>query len=223
MPPIAAAVRDPAAVFPDARVADAPRRIFLRDDEQFIQKLRSGEEAGFSAFYRRFAPVLLSLTWRILRDQKDAEDALQEAFVQMWKNMAAYDPARGSLYTWAVMITRSKAIDAVRRRQSRQRKIEEAIAQALDSPRPSQGAGPGGSAMRQEDGVRIKSALRHLSPGQREALDLAFFTPLTQNEIALRLRLPLGTVKARIRRGLIFLRGVIKQEEMREGCLSRSL
>jgi RNA polymerase sigma-70 factor (ECF subfamily) len=119
------------------------------------------------------------MIYAILHDQKESEDVLQEAFVQMWKRIATYDATRSSLFTWGVMISRHKAIDHLRSRQ-RQTRLVEAVANETE----------------------------------REAIDLAFFAGLTQTQIAEKLGAPLGTVKARIRRGLL------AQREVREGVSS---
>ncbi len=89
--------------------------------------MRAGDERAFTTFYDRFAPGLFSMIYAILHDQKESEDVLQEAFVQMWKRTATYDATRSSLFTWAVMIARHKAIDRLRSRQ-RQTRLSEAVA-----------------------------------------------------------------------------------------------
>lgn len=177
-------------------------------DQELIQGLTSGAEAGFAAFYQRFAATLFSLTHQILRDQKDAEDSLQDAFVKMWKKASTFDPARGTLFTWSVMIARSSALDRLRQLQRHRRNTESIIADhhvsvlqrdSLSEDRVTQ----------REERLCMRAALSLLSVHQREALELAFFSGMTQTEIAGWLGVPLGTVKARIRRGLIGLRNVM--------------
>ena len=148
------------------------------------------------------------MIYAILHDQKESEDVLQEAFVQMWKGSASYDPARSSLFTWAVMISRHKAIDRLRSRQRQSQWIE-----AIASDESDILSGPADRAddalARRDEGERVRAALAQLGEGQREAIDLAFFAGLTETEISERLGAPLGTVKARIRRGLLALREVL--------------
>ena len=176
-------------------------------DSELVQQMKSGDEAAFANFYDRFAPGIFFMIYAILQDQKESEDVLQEAFVQMWKRSATYDPARSSLFTWAVMISRHKAIDRLRSRQ-RQSKLSEAIASESDILSvPADRADD--ALARREEGERVRAALAQLGEGQREAIDLAFFAGLTQIEISERLGAPLGTVKARIRRGLLALREVL--------------
>lgn len=180
-------------------------------DEQLAQQMRSGDEGAFAAFYDRFAPGLFSMIYAILHDQKESEDVLQEAFVQMWKRSATYDPARSSLFTWAVMISRHKAIDRLRSRQ-RQSRLSEAIASESDALSVSRPADRADNALaRSDERERVRAALAQLGEMQREAIDLAFFAGLTQTQISERLGAPLGTVKARIRRGLLALREVLRE------------
>jgi RNA polymerase sigma-70 factor (ECF subfamily) len=176
--------------------------------------MKAGEEAAFAEFYDRFAPGLFSVIYAILRDQKEAEDVLQDAFVQMWKRSASYDPARSKLFTWAVMISRHKAIDRLRSRQ-RQSKLSEEMAN--ETKRNSLGATferADFAILQQDERERVRAALGQLNDSQREALDLAFFSGLTHTQIAEKLGTPLGTVKARIRRGLLALRDLLKRSAM---------
>jgi RNA polymerase sigma-70 factor (ECF subfamily) len=177
---------------------------------QLIEALTSGSDVGFKRFYQQFASVLFSLTCSILRDAREAEDVLQEAFVQMWKQSSSYDPARSSLFTWTVMITRSRAIDRVRKRQRAQNKTDAAIAEAAIAPLLLE-SGPDNDLIRSEERDRVRAFLPSLPSAQREALDLAFFGAMTQREISQTLDVPLGTVKARIRRGLMALRSRLHQ------------
>jgi RNA polymerase sigma-70 factor (ECF subfamily) len=175
-------------------------------DGDLVRQMKAGDEAAFAIFYDRFAPGLFSMIYAILHDQKESEDVLQEAFVQMWKRTGAYDSSRSSLFTWAVMISRHKAIDRLRSRQ-RHSRLTEAVAKE-----PNEGAttAPVASAdavlARNDERERVRAALAQLADAQREAIDLAFFGGLTQTQISEKLGTPLGTVKARIRRGLLALR-----------------
>jgi RNA polymerase sigma-70 factor (ECF subfamily) len=140
-----------------------------------------------------------------VNNQKDAEDVLQEVFVQMWKKAAAYDSTRGSVFTWSVMIARSKAIDRVRSTQSRLRWMEAATLES-ETAFPDLPKAADEIHRDKEERERVRAALKQISDKQRTALDLAFFSGLTQLEISAKLGAPLGTVKARIRRGLMALR-----------------
>jgi RNA polymerase sigma-70 factor, ECF subfamily len=178
-------------------------------DGELMRRAAAGDEAAFAAFYRRFAPGLYSMIHQILQDSKECEDVMQEAFVQMWKKASTYDPNRSGLFTWAVMISRNKAIDRVRSRQRRARTIDAATAEhEAVAPASSEAAD---QLLEQSDQrKRVRAALSTLSGAQRDAVDLAFFGGMTQQEISTKLGEPLGTVKARIRRGLLALRGVLE-------------
>ncbi len=195
---------------------DAPRtgvrrgpRVPVEADVELVRQMSAGDEGAFATFYDRFSPGLFSMIYAILHDQKESEDVLQEAFVQMWKRTASYDATRSSLFTWAVMISRHKAIDRLRSRQ-RQGRLAEAMANETDDMAAT---APSDSAdnllVRSDERERVRTALAQLGEGQREAIDLAFFSGLTQTQIADKLGAPLGTVKARIRRGLLALREVL--------------
>jgi RNA polymerase sigma-70 factor (ECF subfamily) len=178
-------------------------------DAELARQMSNGDEGAFVTFYDRFAPGLFSMIYAILRDQKESEDVLQEAFVQMWKRTATYDASRSSLFTWAVMISRHKAIDRLRSRQ-RQSRLNEAVASEMNAVPASASVDRADDALaRSDERERVRAALAQLSAAQREAIDLAFFVGLTQTQISERLGTPLGTVKARIRRGLLALREVL--------------
>ncbi len=174
-------------------------------DNAILLRCASGSEAAFQELYARLAPTLFAMTFEILRHQKDAEDVLQEAFVQLWKKAAAYDPARGTVFTWAVTIARRKAIDRFRASHRRNTLLENAATEnAIMAP---EAAAPADDLLMQRDeGKRVRAALREIPAAQSAAIQLAFFSGLTQSEIAQKLGAPLGTIKARIRRGLLALR-----------------
>ncbi len=177
-------------------------------DRELMKQLKNGDEAAFASFYKRFAPGLYSMIYQVLQDQKESEDVMQEAFVQMWKKADTYDAARSGLFTWAVMISRNKAIDRLRSRQRRSRTVEAAAAE-LEAVPPDGGEQADEILDRGDERKRVLTALTQLPAPQREAIDLAFFSGLTQVEISDKLGTPLGTVKARIRRGLLALREVL--------------
>ncbi|MBA3962513.1 MAG: sigma-70 family RNA polymerase sigma factor [Chthoniobacterales bacterium] len=178
-------------------------------DAELVRQMNGGDEQAFAQFYDRFAPALFSMIYAILHDQKESEDVLQEAFVQMWKRTSTYDAKRSSLFTWAVMISRHKAIDRLRSRQ-RQSRLAEAVANEPDGITATAPAERADTLLaRNDERERIRNALAQLGAAQREAIDLAFFAGLTQTQISKKLGAPLGTIKARIRRGLLTLREVL--------------
>ena len=174
-------------------------------DLELIERIRSGDRAAFMQFYDRFSPLLFSVAARVLSDRKEAEDVLQEVMLAIWNKSGEYDPALGRLSSWAVVLTRNRALDRLRARTRRLRLIEE-VALMTDGPEDGAGASAGEVIHGRERAEILRSALGELPPDQRTAIELAFFAGLSQSDIATRLTLPLGTVKARIRRGMLRLR-----------------
>ena len=177
-------------------------------EAELVRQMTSGDVNAFTNFYDRFAPGLFSMIYAILRDQTESEDVLQEAFVQMWKRTSTYDATRSSLFTWAVMIARHKAIDRLRSRQ-RHSRLAEAVANEPEEVSTAPTERADNLLVRSDEREKVRAALSQIGAAQREAIDLAFFGGLTQTQISEKLGTPLGTVKARIRRGLIALRDVL--------------
>jgi RNA polymerase sigma-70 factor (ECF subfamily) len=189
----------------------APPQAGRPDDVELAEKMKAGNEQAFATFYDRFAPGVFSMIYAILRDQKESEDVLQEAFLQMWKRTSTYDPGRSSLFTWAMMISRHKAIDRLRARQRQSRVIDSAVSEVNEGLTIPEREADDPFA-RQDERERVRAALAQLGDAQREAINLAFFAGLTQTEISEKLGAPLGTVKARIRRGLLALRELLGEK-----------
>ena len=177
----------------------------LEAEIELIRRIGQGDRQSFELFYDRLAGTLFAIANRVLNNREAAEDVLQEVFLQIWDKAPLYDPARGKPITWAVTLVRNKAIDRLRslQRRSRLRDDLQRESETLDQAdeRTSLDAAIAGEAS-----VLLREVLLQLGPEQRTAVELAFFDGLTQSEIAERLGEPLGTVKARIRRGLAKLR-----------------
>ena len=174
-----------------------------------LRRIGAGDLRSFEELYRRFSGMLFATIFRILNQQEAAEDVLQEVFLQIWEKAPLYDPVRGKPLTWIVTLARNKAIDRLRstQRSHRLQSEVEREAQAFD---PAEERNSADALEAVEQGKLVREAVRKLSKDQREAISLAFFSGLTQTEIAERLGEPLGTVKARIRRGMMRLREVLK-------------
>jgi RNA polymerase sigma-70 factor (ECF subfamily) len=166
--------------------------------EALLQRLTGGDPAALGEFYDLYAGLVNGLALRILRNTAEAEDVVQEVFVQVWRQAERYDPGRGSAEAWLCTIARSRALDRLRRRASRREEPGDALP-AGASERP-----------RTEEALAVREALESLSSDQRSALELAYYEGLTQSEIADRLGQPLGTVKTRIRTAMIRLRDVLE-------------
>ena len=178
-------------------------------DVQLLARTAAGDEAAFAALYDRFAPGLFSMIVKMTHDEKEAEDVLQEGFAHIWRRAAAYDAARSSPFTWAVMILRNKAIDRLRVRQRQERTLEKATVEFAHFAEADEVSS--GEAGRRDDGAQVRAALAQIPDEQKCAVELAFFSGLTHEQIAAQLATPLGTIKARIRRGLLKLRDVLKE------------
>ncbi len=161
-----------------------------------LERLASGDHAALAEVYDRYAGLVNGLALRILRNTAEAEEVIQEVFVQIWRQAVRYDPKRGSAEAWICTIARTRALDRLRRRTSRREDSDEALSGATDTPRTV-------------EALAVRKALLSLSPDQRTALELAYYEGLTQSEIALRLGEPLGTIKTRIRTAMMRLRDVL--------------
>ncbi len=177
-------------------------------DQEMIAQIGRRDQGAFSALYDRLSGPLYSLAFKMLGDASDAQDALQEVFVQIWSRASTYDPEKSSVFSWAVLLTRSRAIDRLRTRDRRLRVVVEStaenkVAEATDASTVESAAD---TANKKDEAAHVRSLLNNLPEDQRQAIELAFFGHRTHHEIAAQLGQPLGTVKARIRRGLLKLR-----------------
>jgi RNA polymerase sigma-70 factor (ECF subfamily) len=160
------------------------------------------------ATYDACSGRVMAVALRLLGDRGEAEDVVQETFLELWRRAERYDPARASVATWAVVIGRSRALDRLRARSSAARAAHaEASSPSLPTPAPLE------LAERREARARVAAALAELPPEQREALELAHFDGLSQSEIAARTGLPLGTVKTRVRLAMAKLSDRLGAEE----------
>ena len=174
------------------------------DEVELLRSISEGDRYAFSCFYDQYAKLLFSIAFRILDDQKEAEDVLQEVFLQIWDKAGSYNPLLGKPGSWAVTLTRNKAIDYIRAHQRRSKLMEHASTEMAANPSAFSPANE--SVHRPEHAELISSAVAELPADQRKAIEMAFFSGFTQNEISETLKEPLGTIKARIRRGMLKLR-----------------
>lgn len=183
---------------------ESPRH---KADIEMIARTARGDHEAFAMLFDRLSSPLYSLAYKMLGDATEAQDALQDVFLQIWRRARSYDHTQSSVFTWAVLLTRSRVIDRLRARARRVR-LEEASRAEEEGNQGAASVSESGADIldRNEEAARVRSALAELPVEQVEALELAFFTALTHQEIAEKLGQPLGTVKARIRRGLLKLR-----------------
>jgi RNA polymerase sigma-70 factor (ECF subfamily) len=190
----------------------APRPLPPGDDDPnpldvaLIERVAAQDESAVAELYDRHARLLYSLILRILRDPGAAEDVLQEVFVALWTRVQTYDRSLGSPVAWLVRIARNRAIDRLRASGVRARAVESA---PLD---PAPAATPEEQATVAEESRAVVKAVAALPPEQRVLIEDAYFLGLTHAELAERHRLPLGTVKTRIRNGMQALRAALLPE-----------
>jgi len=173
-------------------------------DGELLRLIGTGDRAAFAEFYDRNAGLMFSVASKILNDAGEAEDVLQETFVQIWEKARKFDPKLGKPSSWVAIMVRNKAIDRIRASQRRSRLAEES---GVEFAIVSEVNDTANEAIHGHDkATLIQSAIVELPAEQRHAIELAYFSGLTQDEISKKLNEPLGTIKARIRRGLLKLR-----------------
>jgi RNA polymerase sigma-70 factor, ECF subfamily len=173
-------------------------------DIELLQRIGAKDRAAFGEFYDLHSTLMFSIASKILNNSSEAEDVLQEAFMQIWEKAAKFDPKLGKASSWAAILVRNRAIDRIRASQRRTRLAEAAGVESAIAAEVSETANE--TIYGHEKAKLIQSAIVKLPADQRRAIEFAYFSGLTQNEISEKLHEPLGTIKARIRRGLLKLR-----------------
>jgi RNA polymerase sigma-70 factor (ECF subfamily) len=180
-------------------------------DLPLIQRLAAGELEALQELYERHKTMAYSIALRITGDVGTAEDAVQDAFLGAWRSVSRYEAGRASVRTWLLTIVHRRAIDAVRRRRPEASvEIDEGVTEALTMPDVWQ------EVARGLDRTTVATALAQINVDQRSAIEMAYFEGLTQTQIADRSGVPLGTVKSRLRLGLVGLRRLLTADEMRD-------
>jgi RNA polymerase sigma-70 factor (ECF subfamily) len=174
------------------------------DDAELLLAVARRDEAAFAALYDRMSRPVFSLIVRVVRSRAEAEEVLQEAFWQIWERAPAYRPELGSAFCWIVTVARRKAIDRLRANSRHLQRIEDAQGARVEDDFASPAALD--TLATDERSAAVRAALAKLGPDERRVIALAFFDGLTHAEIAAAERTPVGTVKARIRRGMLKLK-----------------
>ncbi len=175
-------------------------------DAELLRRIAQREQAALGELYDRVAGVLFGTAIHILGDRREAEEVVQDVFLQIWNKAATFDGTLGSAFNWTIGVTRNRCIDYLRSRQRRSRLLDEASEEAEHvSSAPA-----AGGALGSEELAAVRVAVKSLPPDQHQAIAMAFFGGLTHQEIAEELNEPLGTIKARIRRGMLKLRDSLK-------------
>lgn len=167
------------------------------DDSSLIVAIRNGDERAMTELYDRYSGIVYSVALRVLGDTGAAEDVLQEVFMQLWRNPGLFDSSRGNLAPWLAVIARNRAIDSLRKRRP-ETDIEDVVV-SVESDMA-------GEADRSIAMGKVRSVLSGMPAAQRSALEMAYFEGLSHSEISAKTGEPLGTIKTRIRAGLLMLR-----------------
>jgi RNA polymerase sigma-70 factor (ECF subfamily) len=168
-----------------------------KDDAALIARMRAGDQSAMADVYDRYSGVVYGVALRVLANTTAAEDVVQEIFLQLWRNPQSFDAERGRLAPWLAVIARNRAIDHLRKRPTEDSIDELPISTGVDLESDS------GQKLAIE---KVRGVLAQLPAEQRKALELAYFEGMTHSEIAGKTGEPLGTIKTRIRTGLLALR-----------------
>jgi RNA polymerase sigma factor (sigma-70 family) len=179
------------------------RELAHLSDEALVALAARAEQSALAELYDRYGRAAYGLALRILRDETLAEDAVQEAFLALWRTASRFVPERGKASTWILTLVHRRAVDVVRHEERRRTDTLEG------APEPDSGTGVDEEAWLRLQRERVQSALRQLPDQQREALELAYYGGFTQSELAERLGQPVGTIKSRMFNGLARLRELL--------------
>jgi RNA polymerase sigma-70 factor (ECF subfamily) len=177
------------------------------DDRELIRRVAGGDRTALGLLYDRYAPIVLALGQKILRSRREAEDLLQDVFLEAWRQAGDYEPARGSVRTWIVLRARSRALDRCRNAWSRAVPLEDS------AEKGEEGAV---DPTLQADHERLRRVFVTLPEEQQKVLELGYFEGLSSSEIAERLGVPIGTVKSRVAAAMAKLRAALVREEVHQ-------
>jgi RNA polymerase sigma-70 factor (ECF subfamily) len=189
-----------------------------RTDEELAALIAARNEIAFRILYDRYADLVYGVAMRVLADPAAAQDVVQDVFLRYWRFPASFDAGRGRFMSWMLSVARNRAVDEVRSR-GRRRLHETPPAEGADDPVDESAIDPARLAVLSAERQEIRAALSQLPNEQREAIELAYFGGLTQQEIAEQLSTPLGTIKTRVRLGMRKLRFALGVETESTGVL----
>lgn len=195
------------------RSRHARHRMEQETDEAILKRVAARDEAAFAELYDRFSGPLFALARRILDDEQEARDTLQDGFLYLWDKAAGYDPIKSKAFTWAVIIFRHKAIDRLRALRRRLKLADMAAEELLPLEDAKSADRADHAAERSERAALVRRALISLPEPQRKSIEWAFLKGFTHHQLAEMFNEPVGTVKTNIRRGLLRLRDVLKGDE----------
>ncbi len=172
-------------------------------DASLLQRIAAGDQQALATAYDQASSVVYGMALRMLLDPRDAEEAMMDAFLYVWRKAGTFNPALGSPTVWLIIIARCRILDRLRAQKTR-RQYEESLGEDWEAPSTTPDAEA--FAIAQHDGNIVRTALAQLSPSQKQAIELAYFQGMTHQEIVEVTGRPLGTVKTQIRQGLLKLR-----------------
>jgi RNA polymerase sigma-70 factor, ECF subfamily len=169
--------------------------------DDLLERVAAGDDAALQQLYQRLSPPAYGLALRVLRDEYLAQDAVQEAFLQVWRDAGRFDPGRSSARGWVLTLVHRRAVDRVRREDLQRRNA------GLLTPHREEGSDHVAEVVQLRSEQRaVRAAMAHLTTIQRQALEMAYYQGKTQSQIAVELDIPLGTAKTRIRDAVVAMR-----------------
>jgi len=186
------------------------RRSSAPEEAVLLKRIAQRDEKAFERLYDLYAKLTYSLILSVVKKQGDAEDVLQEVFLQVWEKASTFDVSKGNAYAWLITLARNRAIDKIRSKDFR-KQSRETVADEPELSSPGSEGNPLDSLVVDERAQIVKQALRQIPVEQREVLEIAYFGGYSQSEIASKFNLPLGTVKTRMRQGMKKLYSLLKE------------
>jgi RNA polymerase sigma-70 factor (ECF subfamily) len=184
------------------------------EEREWMMQVQSGDKTALKKLYDRFSKILFGMIFKILRNREESEDLLQEIFVKIWNKAEQYDPARGSAYSFIATLARNRAIDRTRSRAFKNRGKDDYVINddeysfnlSTENPNPEE------KIEINERAAGVRKALAQLNEKERQVLYISYFHGLSQSEIAEKIEIPLGTVKYRMRQGMIKMRDILTEQ-----------
>lgn len=186
------------------------RRVNPLDEPNLLKRIAQQDEKAFEALYDQYAKLVYSLILSVVKKQSDAEDILQEVFLQVWAKASTFDAAKGNVYGWLITLARNRAIDRIRSKVFQKQHQEISVDEPGTIPHTTE-SNPLDALVVEERAQLVKNALQQIPAEQREVIEIAYFSGYSQSEIANKLNLPLGTVKTRMRQGMKKLHIFLKE------------
>ncbi|MDZ4712241.1 MAG: sigma-70 family RNA polymerase sigma factor [bacterium] len=180
-------------------------------DLSLIKKISEKDQSALSEFYDIHSKYLFTIIYYIVKDEAEAEDLLQEVFLQLWDKVDSYDDTLGNPLAWIVRITRNKSIDRLRSKSFKNRSTETDIERFFNITEDSVSSNPEVVSSMNQEQAEISSALKTLNQNQRDLIEFAYFKGYSQSELAEHFNIPLGTVKTRMRSAMMILRDKLKK------------